>query len=81
MIKKSIKIDSHKLPLPRPTPTAGLSAMKIDSDMASAPFSMAIACGPYTLDNDLLYKPRELFFEHIKNAKPSVVLLVLAFTH
>jgi DNA polymerase alpha subunit B len=78
---KQINFGSYKLPLPRPTPTAGLSAMKIDSDMASAPFSMAIACGPYTLDNDLQFKPRELFFEHIKNVKPNVVLLVLAFTH
>ncbi|KIL67937.1 hypothetical protein M378DRAFT_9186 [Amanita muscaria Koide BX008] len=67
------------LPLPRSTPSAGLSAMKIDPDMAGSPFSMSIACGPYTSDTDLHYRPRELYFEHIKKTKPGVVLLMGPF--
>ena len=63
-----------KLPSPRPMPAFGPS--KIDSDLVDAPFTMSIACGPYTPDTDLQYKPRDHLFEHLKSTKPKVVLLV-----
>jgi DNA polymerase alpha subunit B len=37
---------------------------------------MYIACGPYTLDADLSYKPWHAFLKTIKTNKPAVVLLV-----
>ncbi|KAK2459673.1 hypothetical protein APHAL10511_008318 [Amanita phalloides] len=67
------------LPPPRPTPALGSSRSKIDSDMAGVAYTMSIACGPYTLDSDTLYKPREHLFEQLKSTKPDVVLLMGPF--
>ncbi|KAF8636025.1 hypothetical protein AX15_000185 [Amanita polypyramis BW_CC] len=65
------------LPSPRPMPAFGPS--KINSDLAGAPFTMCVACGPYTPDTDLQYKQREPLFEYLKTTKPNVVLLMGPF--
>jgi len=37
---------------------------------------MCIACGPYTHDTDLMYKPWRALLKNIENTKYTVVLLV-----
>ena len=39
---------------------------------------MAIACGPFTQDSDLLFKPWTSLFRGLMSLKPGVVLLVSA---
>ena len=43
---------------------------------ANAAFSMCIACGPFTLDSDLDYKPWASLLGKVKESKPAVILLV-----
>ncbi|KAI6147356.1 DNA polymerase alpha, subunit B [Pisolithus tinctorius] len=45
----------------------------------SASFSMYIACGPFTADSDLHYKPWSQLFQNLKSTKPAVVLLIGPF--
>lgn len=61
---------------PLKAPSAGQSKFKIDPGANDEPFSMCVACGPYTLDADLSYKPWHAFLKTIKTNKPAVVLLV-----
>ncbi|KAF8630838.1 hypothetical protein AX17_005197 [Amanita inopinata Kibby_2008] len=65
-------------PSPTPEPSTS-SSIPPTSGMTDSPFSMCIACGPYTLDADLQYKPGGLLFTHLKSSKPNVVLLVGPF--
>ncbi|KAF9219255.1 DNA polymerase alpha subunit B [Gyrodon lividus] len=46
---------------------------------ASAAFSMCIACGPFTLDSNLEYKPWANLLDTLQGTKPAVVLLVGPF--
>ncbi|KAF8837908.1 DNA polymerase alpha, subunit B [Paxillus ammoniavirescens] len=46
---------------------------------ANAAFSMCIACGPFTVDSDLEYKPWENLLDTLRANKPAVVLLVGPF--
>ncbi|KAF9236510.1 DNA polymerase alpha/epsilon subunit B-domain-containing protein [Melanogaster broomeanus] len=46
---------------------------------ASAAFSMCIACGPFTVDSDLEYKPWANLLDTLKATKPAVVLLIGPF--
>lgn len=43
---------------------------------ANAAFSMCIACGPFSLDSDLEYKPWVSLLDKMKTVKPAVILLV-----
>ncbi|KAH0832189.1 DNA polymerase alpha/epsilon subunit B-domain-containing protein [Lanmaoa asiatica] len=43
---------------------------------ANATFSMCIACGPFSLDSDLEYKPWASLLDNVKANKPTVILLV-----
>lgn len=52
--------------------------MKVDP-VDSKAFSMAIACGPFTADSDLTYKPLLDVVEALQKDKPSVLLLVRTF--
>ena len=49
---------------------------KVDPNVSDSPFTMYIACGPYTHDTDLMYKPWRALLKNIENTKPTVVLLV-----
>ncbi|KAJ4482149.1 DNA polymerase alpha/epsilon subunit B-domain-containing protein [Lentinula aciculospora] len=42
-------------------------------------FSMYLACGPYTSDTDLNYKPWDTFIQIIKRIKPAVLVLIGPF--
>ncbi|KAL4080954.1 DNA polymerase alpha/epsilon subunit B-domain-containing protein [Scleroderma citrinum] len=44
-------------------------------------FSMAIACGPFTADTDLGYKPWSQLLKNLKSAKPAVLLLIGPFVN
>ncbi|KIK88801.1 hypothetical protein PAXRUDRAFT_688122 [Paxillus rubicundulus Ve08.2h10] len=46
---------------------------------ANASFSMCIACGPFTVDSDLEYKPWENLLDTLRASKPAVLLLVGPF--
>ncbi|KAG6336118.1 hypothetical protein ID866_2984 [Astraeus odoratus] len=45
----------------------------------NASFSMCIACGPFTADSDLEYKPWSHLVANLKSTKPAVVLLIGPF--
>ncbi|KAI6005362.1 DNA polymerase alpha subunit B [Pisolithus marmoratus] len=56
--------------------------LRVPSPLPSDPstsFSMCIACGPFTADSDLHYKPWSQLFQNLKSAKPAVVLLIGPF--
>jgi len=44
-----------------------------------AAFSMCIACGPFSMDSDLEYKPWKDLIEQVKTNKPAVILLIGPF--
>ncbi|KAF8558385.1 DNA polymerase alpha subunit B [Imleria badia] len=46
---------------------------------ANAAFSMCIACGPFSLDSDLDYKPWASLLDKVKASKPAVILLIGPF--
>jgi len=64
---------------PLKPPSVEQPKLKIDPGVSAGPFSMYIACGPYTLDADLHYKPWHTFLKTIKTSKPTVVLLAGPF--
>jgi len=51
------------------------SAIKAEPDDGTA-FSMVIACGPFTQDLSLDFKPWKSFFDRVKQQQPDVLLLV-----
>jgi DNA polymerase alpha subunit B len=61
---------------PLKSPSLGQTKLKIDPGVSDEPFSVYIACGPYTFDADLSYTPWHAFLKTIKTKKPTVVLLV-----
>ncbi|KAG6903250.1 hypothetical protein C0995_000145 [Termitomyces sp. Mi166 len=68
------------LPPLQPSATSlGLPPTKPDPEAIDTPFSMYIACGPYTLDLDLSYKPWHTLMKTLKANKPTVVLLMGPF--
>ncbi|PFH53387.1 hypothetical protein AMATHDRAFT_137918 [Amanita thiersii Skay4041] len=67
------------LPPPAPLLPAEPSHSKMELGMGGLPFSMCVACGPYTTDSNLQYKPRDSLFEYLKNSKPKVVLIMGPF--
>lgn len=44
-------------------------------------FSMTVACGPFTPDSDLQFKPWSALLKSLMTLKPDVVLLVGASCH
>jgi len=46
---------------------------------ATTAFSVCIACGPFTLDTDLEYKPWRSLLDIVKTSKPAVILLTGPF--
>ncbi|KAG5338866.1 hypothetical protein C0989_005806 [Termitomyces sp. Mn162] len=67
------------LPPLKPSPTSfRLPSIKADSAVDPS-FSIHIACGPYTPDADLSYKPWRALVKTLKASKPSVVLLMGPF--
>ncbi|KAJ7855906.1 DNA polymerase alpha/epsilon subunit B-domain-containing protein [Mycena olivaceomarginata] len=55
------------------------SAPSVKADTDASAFSMFIASGPYTSDQDLGFKPWRALIKKIQEAKPAVVLLLGPF--
>ncbi|TCD61023.1 DNA-directed DNA polymerase alpha subunit pol12 [Steccherinum ochraceum] len=53
--------------------------IKRDEQTASSPFTVCVACGPFTTDSGLEYKPMKALLAKLKEEKPDVVLLVGPF--
>ncbi|KAF8997523.1 glycosyl hydrolase family 7-domain-containing protein [Cyathus striatus] len=70
----------RQLPPLKASPVAsGIEDPKLDSLIVSLPFSVCVACSPYTPDANLLYKPWRYFLQNIKTSKPEVVILLGPF--
>lgn len=66
-----------QIPPLKPSPTAlGIINPKLDPSVAQNPVTMFIACGPYTADSDLTYRPWRFLLNEITTKKPDVTLLV-----
>ena len=63
-------------PLLPPTQSTLQEGLKQEPQEAS--FSMTIACGPFTSDSDLMFKPWSSLLKSLRSRKPGVVLLVCA---
>ncbi|KAI0250723.1 DNA polymerase alpha subunit B [Lactifluus subvellereus] len=63
--------------LPSTSSTVRGETLKQGTEESS--FSMAIACGPFTQDSDLLFKPWSSLFRGLMSQKPGVVLLIGPF--
>ncbi|KAF9013340.1 DNA polymerase alpha/epsilon subunit B-domain-containing protein [Cyathus striatus] len=66
-------------PLKASPAASGIEDPKLDPSTASLPFSVCVACGPYTPDANLSYKPWRYFLQNIKTSKPEVVILLGPF--
>ena len=73
-------MELSQIPPLKPSPSAlGIVSPKLDPAVAQNQATMFIACGPYTADTDLTYKPWRALFNEIKTKKPDVLLLVKLF--
>ncbi|KAG6896268.1 hypothetical protein C0992_009391, partial [Termitomyces sp. T32_za158] len=59
--------------------SSGHTTLKSDLEAMNTPYSIHIACGPYTPDSDLSYKPWRALMKTLKATKPMVVLLMGPF--
>ncbi|KAG6868628.1 hypothetical protein C0993_000218 [Termitomyces sp. T159_Od127] len=59
--------------------SSGLPTLKSDLEAMNTPYSVHIACGPYTPDADLSYKPWRALVKTLKANKPTVILLMGPF--
>ncbi|KAH9986712.1 DNA polymerase alpha/epsilon subunit B-domain-containing protein [Russula vinacea] len=66
-------------PLLPPTQSTLQEGLKQEPQEAS--FSMTIACGPFTSDSDLMFKPWSSLLKSLRSRKPGVVLLIGPFLH
>ncbi|OJT11537.1 DNA polymerase alpha subunit B [Trametes pubescens] len=64
------------LSLPPLDPSSGV---QVKSETVETHFSMFIACGPFTPEADLAYRPLQNLISKLKEAKPAVVLLTGPF--
>ncbi|TBU48523.1 DNA polymerase alpha, subunit B [Dichomitus squalens] len=55
------------------------AAALIKSETGDTHFTMHVACGPFTSDGDLQYRPLQTLIAKLKAAKPAVTLLVGPF--
>jgi len=68
---------SIQVPPLKPSPTAlAIINPKLDPAVAQNSVTIFVACGPYTGNSDLGYKPWRNLFNEIKSKKPDVTLLV-----
>ncbi|KAF8158218.1 DNA polymerase alpha/epsilon subunit B-domain-containing protein [Crassisporium funariophilum] len=68
------------IPPLKPSPAAqGIINPKLDPSTSHTSANMLVACGPYTMDTDLSYKPWRALLQTIKASKPDVLLLVGPF--
>lgn len=47
-----------------------------EARLAGQPLRVVAASGPYTDENDLLFKPWHAFMTHVEGAQPDVLVLV-----
>ncbi|KAF8500906.1 DNA polymerase alpha subunit B [Russula emetica] len=69
---------SEVMTLPPLLPST-LQGEGLKQDPRDASFSMTIACGPFTHDSDLTFKPWSSLLKSLRSQKPSVVLLIGPF--
>ncbi|KAF9485899.1 DNA polymerase alpha, subunit B [Pholiota conissans] len=68
------------IPPLKPSPSAlGIINPKLDPSTVQDSISMLAACGPFTTDADISYKPWRALLHQIKARKPDVLLLVGPF--
>ena len=67
-----------QLPPLLPSTQSALQGEGLKQVHRDASFSMTIACGPFTHDSDLTFKPWSSLLKSLRSQKPSVVLLVCA---
>ena len=67
-----------QLPPLLPPTSSVLRDEAFKQESRETPFSVTIACGPFTPDSDLLFKPWSSLLKNLLISKPSVVLLVCA---
>ncbi|KAI0766425.1 DNA polymerase alpha, subunit B [Trametes elegans] len=60
-------------------PLESSSGVQIKSETGQTQFTMCIACGPFTPDADLAYRPLQSLFTKLASTKPAVLLLVGPF--
>ncbi|THH31178.1 hypothetical protein EUX98_g3002 [Antrodiella citrinella] len=65
---------SEVLSLPVPN-----ARVKADEDAAKTAFSVCIACGPFTTDSDLKFRPWQALIAKLKDETPDIVVLVGPF--
>jgi len=62
-----------------PPSTSNSNDQGLKQEPRETSFSMAIACGPFTQDSDLQYKPWSSLFKSLLSLRPGVVLLIGPF--
>ncbi|KAI0279236.1 DNA polymerase alpha subunit B [Russula aff. rugulosa BPL654] len=67
------------LPPLLPSTQSTLQGEGLKQEPRDASFSMTIACGPFTHDSDLTFKPWSSLLKSLRSQKPSVVLLIGPF--
>ncbi|TFK40723.1 DNA polymerase alpha/epsilon subunit B-domain-containing protein [Crucibulum laeve] len=68
------------MPPLKASPTAqGTIPPKLDAGMGDSPISICVACGPFTPDADLEYKPWRALIKSLKTTKPKVLVLIGPF--
>jgi DNA polymerase alpha subunit B len=67
-----------QLPPLLPSTQSTLQGEGLKQEPREASFSMTIACGPFTSDSDLMFKPWSSLLKSLRLRKPGVVLLVCA---
>ncbi|KAH9042054.1 DNA polymerase alpha subunit B [Lactarius pseudohatsudake] len=67
------------LSLPCLLPSSTSNDQGLKQEPRETSFSMAIACGPFTQDSDLQYKPWSSLFKSLLSLRPGVVLLIGPF--
>ncbi|VDB84637.1 unnamed protein product [Peniophora sp. CBMAI 1063] len=67
------------LSIPPPSPISAQSDRQIKAEPSSDSFSMIVACGPFTPDSDLEFRPWKTLMERIRTNRPDVVLLLGPF--
>ncbi|KAF8476554.1 DNA polymerase alpha subunit B [Russula ochroleuca] len=67
------------LPSLLPSTQSTLQGGGLKQEPREASFSMTIACGPFTHDSDLMFKPWSSLLKNLRSQKPGVVLLIGPF--
>ena len=64
------------MPVSSKTAATVQADQQIKREPSSDSFSMMVACGPFSPDTDLDFKPWKALMERIRTSRPDVALLV-----